>query len=151
MIGSRIEIRTQRRSRERGMAMLATLSLFLFLTVMITAVLKGNITRRRYLRTRHDQMIALCLAESGIQEALHALGTGPAEDGSIERAVGRGRIETHWSKLKAGDETYELVSIGIARAIEPASARKTICVRVELQASAGESASGPRILSWQIK
>ena len=96
-----VKLSMKRRRDERGFAMIATLVLFVFLTVMIAAVLKGNATRRNYLRTRRRQMIALCMAESGVQEALHALAARSPEISSLARVVGSDRFEARWAPLKA--------------------------------------------------
>ena len=139
------------RRNARGFAMIATLVLFGFLTVMIAAVLRGNATRRNYLRMRRHQMVALCMAESGVQEALHALATRSPEIFSLERGVGSGRFEARWARVEGADDVYEIVSIGTAYAGESASAVKRVRVRVKLQDRGDGLPAAARTLSWCLE
>jgi len=117
--------------------MIATLCLFMFLTVMITAVIRGNATRRGRLKTRQDRINALYLAESGVQEALHALVPDRTE-GSLERTVGPGRVEVRWWKADGKAGAYEISSVGTARVGVPGCARKTIRARVMARFGTGQ-------------
>jgi len=144
-------MRGRRRQREHGMVMLATLSLFIFLTVMIAAVLKGNVTRRRHLRSRQDQMVARCLAESGAHQAIHALTTGRGDVSLLARAVGRGRFEASWRELEGASGAYEIVSLGVSRPRNPSSARRIVRVRVELGPRSGSAGAEVHVRSWGLE
>jgi len=144
----------ERLGNRRGIALIATLALLIFLAAMMGAVFRANITQRRYLNVRQDSMAALCLAESGVQEALQALASnrvlseaeGKPEE-SLRRAVGDGSFHAKRSPVPSAANVYEITSTGIAHPGDPVSPRKTIKVRVQVQ-RAGTSV-GLRVLSWQ--
>jgi len=130
------------------MALLATLCLFTFLTAMITAVLKGNAVRRRYLSARRDYVSARNLAESGIHEALQRIAGGGGAS-SVHRAVGMGGYRTEWRRLARDPRVYEIVSVGVAREGDPASPRKAVQARVEMEQ--GPDGLQPRLVSWNLR
>ncbi len=131
------------------MALLITLCLFTFLTAMITAVLKGNATRRTYLKARRDYMSAQNLVESGVHEAIQKIASDP-DASSVQRTVRRGSYHAEWRALGQAGGVYEVISEGVARTGEPRSARKTIRVRVEIP-RAPEKVDPVRFLAWELQ
>jgi len=132
------------RRRESGVALIATLMLFLFLVAMIGAALRGNATRRRYLRTRRDGMSALYLAESGVHEALHALASGRAT-GSLHRSAGRGGYTASWRPLRGKTAAYEITAVGVSGTGVAGSPRRRVRVRVH----AARNAPSVAVQSWR--
>ena len=133
---------------QRGLALLATLSLLVFLAMMINTVLRGNVTRRRYLQARQDSMVALCLAEAGVHEALHALGSNTVR-ASLRRPIRQGTFNVEWHPEKSTIDTYRILSTGTTYRDDPTSACKRITVRVHVRRRG--SAPDLRVLSWRIE
>ena len=142
-------MRANLHSGRRAVALIATLMLMTFLTGMIAAVMMGNATARAFVRSRQDGITALCLAESGAQEALRALAAKTDAVASLQRTVGKGAFRVEWRADKAGPDTYEVVSVGVARAEDPSSARKRVRVRAEVRPSLG--AGEVHVLSWRAE
>jgi Tfp pilus assembly protein PilX len=127
----------------RGIALVATLALIIFLSAMIAEVIRGNVAQRRYLRVRRSETVALCLAESGVAEALRAIARQSGEN-KIETADSGGRkFRVEWREERPGAHTYEIRSVGINDSEDLASARRTVKVRA--QVPVGQPA---RILFW---
>ena len=137
------------RSGRRAMALIATLVLLAFLGALIAAAMMGNATARAFVRSRQDGMTALCLAESGAQEALRALAAKTDTAASLQRAVGKGAFRVEWRADTAAPATYEVVSVGVARAEDPSSARKRVRVRAEVRPAPG--AGEVHVLSWRTE
>jgi len=136
-----------RRRNERAMAMVATLSLFVILTAMIAVILRSNAAARIQLKTRRDYMRALCLAESGVEEAVHALGSGRGGVAPLTGTVGRGGFEVSWQGVEGMPGVYEIVSLGFAGPAENL-ALKRLCVRVVVDDRNSSPPSPVRVLAW---
>lgn len=135
------------RSR-RGIAFVATLMLFAIFMMMVAVALRANARHRARLRVQRNAAQALCLAESGIAEALHLMATTNTKT-NCARTIGKGEFSARWSPVKDARGIMEIVSVGESRASGPTTIRKVVRVRVRT-APAGGSASRPVILSWQI-
>ena len=135
------------RTNERAFAMVATLSLFVILTAMIAVILRSNAGTRMHLKTRRNYMTALCLAESGVEEALHALGSGRGRVAQLSRSVGRGGFEVTWQAVEGMPGVYEIVSLGSAGPAENL-ARKRLCVRVAVDNRPSGPPGPVRVLAW---
>jgi hypothetical protein len=130
-------------ARRRGIALVATLALMIFLSAMIAEVIRGNVAQRKYLRLRRSETVALCLAESGAAEALRAIARQSGEN-RIETADSGGRkFRVEWREERTGTRTYEIRSVGINDTEDLAPARRTVVIRA--QVPVGQPA---RILSW---
>lgn len=129
--------------RNGGIALIATLVLLVSLTMLIAVVFQGNMTQRKYIRLRQEEAQALCLAESGVNEAIRAIARQGAET-TLERAAGAGAFRVRWQETQAGANIYEVRAVGIVDVEDADSSRREVTVHV--QVSAGHPA---RILSWQ--
>ena len=141
-------LREKARDHQRGLALVATLVLLMFLASMIAAVLKGNLNRRRYIEVRQDNIVALCLAEAGLHEALHTLAASPAA-ASLHGGNEQGVFDVECRIDGSAPDAYEIVSIGQAHRREEVSAGRTIRACVEVL----PEGSTPRLrtLSWSAE
>jgi len=138
---------TNHRRNERAFAMVATLSLFVILTAMIAVILRSNAGTRMHLKSRRNYMMALCLAESGVEEALHALGTDREKVAQIARTVGRGGFEVSWQAVEGMPGVYEILSTGFVGP-DHNVARKRLCVRAAVDDRNSLPPSPVRVLAW---
>ncbi len=132
----------------RGIAFVATLMLFAIFMMMVAVALRANARHRARLRVQRNAAQALCLAESGVAEALHLMATTNTKT-NCARTIGKGEFSASWSPVKDARGVMEIVSVGEVRATGPTTIRKVVRVQVRT-APAGGSASRPVILSWQI-
>ena len=100
------------------------------MTTMIAAVIRGNATKRRRLRTRRDGIEAHVMAESALHEAAHRA-SGKTGPGAFERDVGRGRVKASWRESAPG--TFVLSAESVARRGEAASPRRTLSARLHIE------------------
>jgi hypothetical protein len=130
-------------TRQRGIALIVTLALIIFLSAMIAEVIRGNVAQRRCLRLRRSETAALCLAESGVAEALRAIALQSGGN-RIETTISVSRkFRVEWREERPGTGTYEIRSVGINDTEDLAPARRTVKVRAQV------SADRPaQILSW---
>jgi Tfp pilus assembly protein PilX len=129
-------------NRPQGLALLATLALMTFLSLMIAVVIRANMAQRKYLRSRRSQSVALCLAESGVAEALRAIALQSGRN-EIEATLSGGRkFRAEWREESAVARIYEIRSVGTDDTLDLAARR---AVKVRAQVPAGQPA---RILSW---
>ena len=135
------------RTNEGAFAMVATLSLFLILTAMIAVILRSNASTRMHLKSRRNHMMALCLAESGVEEALHAIGSGRGRVAHLTGAVGRGGFEVTWQAVEGMPGVYEIISTGFVRP-DDNIARKRLCVRAAVADRDSPPPSPVRVLAW---
>jgi hypothetical protein len=130
-------------ARRRGIALVATLVLMTFVSLMIAEVMRGNLAQRRYLRVRRSETVALGLAESGVAEALRAIARQGGEN-KIETDLSVSRkFRVEWREDRPGSRTWEIRSVGINDTEDLVPARRIVKVRAEV--SVGQPA---RILSW---
>jgi len=129
--------------RNGGIALIATLALLVFLTMLVAVVIHGNLTQRKYVRLRQEEAQALCLAEAGVNEAIRAIARQGAEK-TLERAAGAGAFRVRWQETQAGADICEVRAVSIADVEDENSTRREVTVHV--QVSPGRPA---RILSWQ--
>jgi type II secretory pathway pseudopilin PulG len=135
--------RTAETAGRRGIALIATLVLLIFLAAMIATVLQGDVAQRRQVRLRRSQNIALALAESGVAEAIRAIARQSGEN-KIESGVSADRkFQVEWHEAQGGAGAYEIRSIGINDSDALVSAHRVVRVRAEVPP--GQPA---RILSW---
>ena len=113
----------------RGTALLVAMLLLAFLAMMITAVLQSNVTLRRQVRRLRDRSRALALAESAVEEAVHAMAAQGSAAGTVARTVGVGSYEARWKALKGTPGTVEITAWGAARADDPKASRHHLQVR----------------------
>jgi hypothetical protein len=117
--------------------------LTIFLTAMIAVVIRGNVAQRKYLRLRRSEIVALCLAESGVAEALRAIALQSGGN-RIETAVsGSRRFRVEWREERPGTRTYEILSVGINDTEDLAPARRTVRIRAQVPVGLP-----PQVLSW---
>jgi len=122
-------MRTMLHKEQRGVALLATLCLFMFLSVMIAATLMGNATQRRFLRLRMDVIRAKINAESGLHEGLHAMAMGRGH-GTLNRDIGAGGYDVEWAPEENAPEQRVLRATGISRRTEATAPRKTCRITI---------------------
>jgi len=134
--------------RRRGIAFIAALMLFAIFMIMVAVALRANARHRARLRVQRNAAHALCLAESGVAEALQLMAATNTRT-NCARTIGKGEFSASWSPARDARGIMEIVSVGEVRASGPTAIRKVVRVRVRT-APAGGSASRPVILSWQI-
>jgi Tfp pilus assembly protein PilX len=130
--------------RRQGTALIATLVLMIFLSLMIAVVIRGNLVQSKYLRFRRSQAAALSLAESGVAEALRAIAlqSGRSE---IEATLSAERgFRVKWREERTGTHVYVIRSVGTDDTLALVARR---AVEVRAEARAGQPA---RILSWSL-
>ena len=117
--------------KQQGQALIITLLIFTFMMTMIGAAIRANATRRSELKLIQDRMTALNLAESGLQEVIHAIaaGKGPA---LLERDVDMGRLEVTCMPREGQPGLYDIASTGISRTTVPGCPRRTVRARIRI-------------------
>lgn len=130
--------------RQRGLALLSTMALMLFLTAMAVVVVRDNAVRRGHIRARQDHATALALAEAGVQQALHALAAG--KPAVIDGAVGRGRYHAE-AVAEPEAAVYLITATGNARPDMPNALPKRLTVRARITRDGGRPSV--RVLSWK--
>lgn len=132
---SRIAARWHSR-RDAGLAFVITLGLFFAMTILIAAVLQGNVSQRRALKDRHDRIQVRYMAESVLHEALHAL-SADRKLGTCERVFGRGEAAATWT-VESNDEAVIEVA-AVSRTGVPGAAKEAMRVRVRFDPETGRA------------
>jgi len=122
--------------RDTGLAFVITLGLFFAMTILIAAVLQGNVSQRRALKDRHDRIQVRYMAESVLHEAVHTL-SAERKPGKCERVFGRGDAAATWT-VESNDEAVIEVS-AVSRTGVPGAAREAMRVRVRLDPQTGSA------------
>ena len=138
------------RRREGGMTLIVVLATLTFLTVMMTAALRSNLVQRRHVRRMRDRARATMLAESGVEEAVHAIFAGSGK-GACKRVVGSGRYEAQWNVDASETASYWIVSRGFAKRDDPRRNARTLRVRAEVGRSTEDGKPAVRIAgrAWE--
>jgi len=129
--------------RRQGVALLATLALMTLLSLMIAIVIRGNMEQRKYLRLRRAQTAALCMAESGVAEALRAIAAQSGETSISLADKDGGEFHVEWSRKEAAQGFYEIRSLGLSNPASAIPARRVVKVRAFMPPG-----QPPRIVSW---
>ena len=110
------------------------------MTMMIAAMLQGNVSQRSALKARRDRIQVRYMAESVLHEALHALRL-ERKPGERERSFGLGQASAAWTVESDAEAVIEIEAV--SRPGVPGAAREAMRVRVRFDPRTGR----PRIVT----
>ena len=133
---------------DQAYAFIIMLALFVILLGMVMAAMRTNANERMRLRAKRQAIQAMCLAETGVAEALDRIGSGTVK-GSESGRDDRGEWSVAWGPVTGNDGLFEVRAVGRADSRVRDSARRKLIVRIRRGSDVRSSQARLRAIFWQ--